>query len=157
MFLLPAREADLLSVVTTSVMAKLVISWLADDVTVGAIVLVGTDQSEVILQLAIRPILPSAPTLQPLRFGDPVQQSLVAPGQQFSKVFLMVSLDDQTEGSRPLEVNVELDGWPINGEVGGVAQDWGDLLSKGAVFAIVYHILEVLEADSELGLTGASA
>ena len=57
---------------------------------------------------------------------------------------------------RPFEVDVELDGRPVDGQVVG-AEHRGDLLAEGAALVEVDHRLVVLEADSELCLTSSGA
>ena len=75
-FLLPARQADLLPVATAGVVAEVVVPWLAEDVAVGAVVLLGTDQPEVILELvlSVLAIDPGLAGLQALGLYDPVEQ-----------------------------------------------------------------------------------
>ena len=74
--LLPARQADLLPLVTAGVVAKVVVARLAQDVAVRAVVLVRAHQSEVVLELvlAVVPVHPVLPALQALRLNDPVEQ-----------------------------------------------------------------------------------
>ena len=55
---LPALQADLLSIGATGVVTKVVMTRLADDITVPAIVRVATHQPVVVLQLAIVSIHP---------------------------------------------------------------------------------------------------
>ena len=74
--LLPARQADLLPLVTAGVVAKVVVARLAQDVAVRPVVLVRAHQSEVVLELvlAVVPVHPVLPALQALRLNDPVEQ-----------------------------------------------------------------------------------
>ena len=51
--LLPAGQADLLPLVSAGVVPKVVVSRLAEYVTVRPIVLVSTHQSELVLQLVL--------------------------------------------------------------------------------------------------------
>merc|ERR550532_1031548 len=74
--LLPTRQADLLPLVATGVVAKVVVARLAQDVAVRSVVLVRAHQSEVVLELvlAVVPVHPVLPALQALRLNDPVEQ-----------------------------------------------------------------------------------
>ena len=58
-------------------MAEVVVPRLADDVAVLAVVGAAADQSVLVLQLAVLPVLPARPGVQALRLGDPVEQRLV--------------------------------------------------------------------------------
>ena len=71
---LPSVKTDLLSVGTTRVVAKVVVTWLADDVTVLAVVRVSADQPVVVLQLGVVPVHPVRPRVQTFGFGDPMEQ-----------------------------------------------------------------------------------
>ena len=57
---------------------------------------------------------------------------------------------------RPFEVDVELDGGSVDGEVVG-AEDGGDLLAEGAALAQRHVLLVVLEAHPELGVAASRA
>ena len=63
-FLLPAVEADLLSAGTAGVVAEVVVPWLAVQVAVAAIVLVGADKPEVVLQLGVVAVDPVVSALK---------------------------------------------------------------------------------------------
>jgi len=57
-FFLPPIQTYLLSIRPTGVMSKIIIPGLAQDVAVCAVVFIGTDQPEVVLQLAVTSIDP---------------------------------------------------------------------------------------------------
>lgn len=63
----------------------------------------------------------------------------------------MPGFDDQAEGSRPLEVNIELDGSYIDIH-GAVTDHRSDVLSESTV-SIADVLLVMLQAHSELGGT----
>ena len=77
--LLPPWQADLLTLVAAGVVTEVVVPWLAEDVAVGAVVLVRADQSEVVLQLvlAVVPVHPLLTAVQALRLDDPVEEGRV--------------------------------------------------------------------------------
>ena len=74
--LLPAWQANLLALVATGVVPEVVVAGLAQDVAVRPVVLVGADQTEVVLELVlhIMAVHPLRSTVQALRLNDPVQQ-----------------------------------------------------------------------------------
>ena len=74
--LLPAWQANLLALLSTRVVSKVVVAGLAQDVAVRPVVLVGADQTEVVLELVLHvvPVHPLRATVQALRLNDPVQQ-----------------------------------------------------------------------------------
>ena len=75
-FLLPARQADLLPAAPAGVVPEVVVPRLAQDVTVGAVVLVRADQPEVVLELVL-PVLavdPRLAGLEALGLYDPVEE-----------------------------------------------------------------------------------
>ena len=51
--LLPAWQANLLALLSTRVVSKVVVAGLAQDVAVRPVVLVGADQAEVVLELVL--------------------------------------------------------------------------------------------------------
>ena len=71
---LPSVQADLLPVVAARVVAKVVVTRLADDVAVLAVVGVSAHQTVVVLQLGVVPVHPVRPGVQALGPGDPVEQ-----------------------------------------------------------------------------------
>ena len=72
--LLPALEADLLPLGAAGVVTKVVMSRLANDVAVRAVVALAADQSVLILQLPVVTIDPVVAGVQALALGDPVQE-----------------------------------------------------------------------------------
>ena len=71
---LPSVKADLLPVGATRVMAEVVVTRLADDVAVLAVVRVAADQPVVVLQLGVVPVHPVRSRVQTLGPGDPMEQ-----------------------------------------------------------------------------------
>ena len=71
-------------------MAEVVVSRLADDVAVLAVVRVSADQSVLVLQLAVLSVHPVSPGVQALGLGDPVEERLI--GACNTKVWLQFSV-----------------------------------------------------------------
>ena len=72
--LLPAGEADLLALGPAGVVAEVVVSRLADDVTVAAVIALAADQPVLVLQLLVVTVHPGVARVQALAPGDPVQE-----------------------------------------------------------------------------------
>ena len=74
--LLPAWQANLLPLIAARVVPEVVVAGLAQDVAVRPVVLVGADQTEVVLELVLHVVAvhPLRSTVQALRLNDPVQQ-----------------------------------------------------------------------------------
>lgn len=71
---LPPVQAYLLSLRSTGVVSKVVVPRLAVEVAVVAVVLVGADKPEVVLQLEVVAVDPVAAADQAIRLDDPVQE-----------------------------------------------------------------------------------
>ena len=72
--LLPALKADLLALGAAGVVTEVVVSGLADDVTVAAVVAAAAHQPVLVLQLPVVAVNPVVPRVQALTLGDPVKQ-----------------------------------------------------------------------------------
>ena len=82
--LLPAGEADLLALGPAGVVAEVVVSRLADDVTVAAVVAAAAHQAVLVLQLPVLAVHPVRARVQALGLGDAVQQ-LAAVGRAWNR------------------------------------------------------------------------
>jgi len=132
-------------------MTEVVVPRLADDVAILPVVRVAADQPVLVLQLAVLSVHPAGAGVQALGLGDPVEEGLVGSGYNLSVLVFVISLDDQTECSRPLKVDIESDRRSRDLQIVG-AQDGCDLLSEGAALLEVDLVLEMFEANSELGV-----
>jgi len=84
-----------------------------------------------------------------------VKERLIITGYKLSDVVLMVSFDDQTERSRPFEVDIKFNGRSVDCNVVG-SQDGGDLLAEGTLLIVVNLVLEMLETHSEFCVASSS-
>ena len=73
---LPSFKTNLLPIGTTSVVTKVVMSWLANDVTVLAIVTVSANKSVIVFQFSVIPVNPIGSGVQGLALGDSVKKEL---------------------------------------------------------------------------------
>lgn len=146
--LLPTLQTYLLSAGSTRVVTKVIMSWLADDVTVSAIVRVATHESVFILQSVIISIHPVRTRVKTLGLGDSVKKlGLIGTGHRI----FVIGFNDQTESSRPFEVDIKVDRRSADQEIVG-AEHRSDFLAEGAALVEVDGVLVVLETHSELCL-----
>lgn len=73
----PAFATDLFAVFAAGIVAKIVVTRLADDVTVPAVVVLGADEPEVVVQLGVVALDPGGTRVQGARPRHPVQQGVV--------------------------------------------------------------------------------
>lgn len=104
---LPSLKTDLFPLGAAGVVTKVVMSRLADDVAVGPVVALAAHQPVLVLELPIVAVDPVVAGVKTLAVQAPVEQ---LGGVLADNVVFMISLDDEGEGSRPLEVDIELDG-----------------------------------------------